>query len=182
MIKMPRNVVRFERLMYLYLAIAIAAVLLYPSADTQRHFARSATVTIVAFVAVTGLYVLGIWSVARWRKNWVRWAGVIGFVIGLPFGLKRPLKIIELIRGEVLQSSLKMSCRVSHSASSSPAMPDLGFGKIVRYTRGRSHSLQPRNLACRPACAEALRRPRLARPAGTRCWPRQILIRASSWC
>jgi ABC-type proline/glycine betaine transport system permease subunit len=92
MIKMPRNVVRFERLMYLYLAIAIAAVLLYPSADTQRHFARSATVTIVAFVAVTGLYVLGIWSVARWRKNWVRWAGVIGFIIGLPFGLKEAVE------------------------------------------------------------------------------------------
>jgi hypothetical protein len=78
--------------MYLYLVIATAAILLYPSSDTQRHFSRSPTVTIVAVVAVTSLYVLGIWSIARWRKNWVRWLGVIGFVIGLPFGLKEAVE------------------------------------------------------------------------------------------
>lgn len=86
---MPRNVIRFERLMYLALGISVVAALLYPSPYTQRLFARSPLANIVAgYAAVTGLYILGIWLIARRRMNFVRWASIIGFVIGLPFGLK----------------------------------------------------------------------------------------------
>jgi hypothetical protein len=89
MTKIPRNVVRFEWLMYSYLAVGTAAVLLYPSPETQRLFARVRTVSIVAgYATVIGLYILAIWSIARWRKNWVRWLAVIYFVISLPFTLR----------------------------------------------------------------------------------------------
>jgi di/tricarboxylate transporter len=82
--EIPRNVVRFERLMYSSLGLGIVV---YLPLDWRFVVAGDATfITVLAIVV--GLYVLVVWLVARRRQNWLRWVLLILLVVGVPFSLK----------------------------------------------------------------------------------------------
>ena len=86
MTKMPTNVLRFERLMYLSLIIGIAFGLVHLR---QRFIAEHGVIAYVVGTAiVVGLYTLGIWSAARRRKNFVRWLLLALLILGLLMTLK----------------------------------------------------------------------------------------------
>ena len=81
MTEMPRSVAWFERLMYLSLIIGAAGFLLHPPAPTKRYIAEHGIIPFVFGSAIVfGLYARLIGSVARRRKNWVRWMLLILFV------------------------------------------------------------------------------------------------------
>jgi hypothetical protein len=89
MTEMPRSVAWFERLMYLGVIIGIAGLLLHPTAPTKRILAEDGVVGLVASSTLAvGLYALAIWSIARRRKNWVRWGLLIALVLSLPWVVK----------------------------------------------------------------------------------------------
>jgi len=81
---MPRNVVRFERLIYVSLVIGLIAAL----ADFSRLTSLGPILSIIAGnVAGLAAMVLLTWLIARRRKNWARWVLLALYVIGLPFVL-----------------------------------------------------------------------------------------------
>src|SRR5262249_57361380 len=79
--KMPRNVLRFERLMYFVIVSSLVFSVLDPDPRLQQLIAAKAMVGIVIVGAViVGLNVLLVWLVARRRKNWVRLLWSIPFL------------------------------------------------------------------------------------------------------
>jgi hypothetical protein len=89
---MPKNVARFERLMYLSLAIGIVAGLLTsfreptPAPLIEKALAWLPHMVSVAFVATL------IWLASRRRKNWARWLLLMQFImLLLPLSWMLPL-------------------------------------------------------------------------------------------
>jgi hypothetical protein len=66
---MPTNVVRFERLGYLAMAISVIAAFF----DTEARAEAGVIVLAIAVVLVSALMLSLIYVAARKRKNWGRW-------------------------------------------------------------------------------------------------------------
>ena len=79
---MPKNVMRFERFMYLSVLIELISTALDRGTTTISKHAIGMVALSTAFFL--GSFVLCIWLAARRRKNWARWAFFCVFVIGLP--------------------------------------------------------------------------------------------------
>ncbi len=78
----PRNVLRFEVLLYLSLLIDTlsAAFIARPSARVDRAAAASAdTFVVMVFI----FFLLLVWLAARQRKNWARWALVVALALSV---------------------------------------------------------------------------------------------------
>ena len=87
---MPKNVQRFEWLLYSAIALGLLSLLRNPSALAPILALESTNVFlfayfIVAFASVEILFVVFIWLTARRRKNWARWTLVLFFAAGIPF-------------------------------------------------------------------------------------------------
>ena len=86
---MPRNVARFERLMYGSLAIGILVLLLdgpRKAASPEIRAAGGMALVIGGAICILALIALFIWLIARRRQNWARWLFAILFLAGLvPF-------------------------------------------------------------------------------------------------
>lgn len=85
----PSNVVRFEQLMYLSLAIVPIQTFLQwgfliDLAHTVGRGAGFILITQAFSIAVTLLF---IWLIARRRKNWARWIWIILYIVGMLFTL-----------------------------------------------------------------------------------------------
>jgi hypothetical protein len=79
---MPRNVVRFERIVYLAWALAVILWLLeWRSRALPKDVAGG---WLTMFTVLMGLEAWWIWLVARRRKNWARWTSVVALVVSLP--------------------------------------------------------------------------------------------------
>jgi hypothetical protein len=83
--KRPSNVIWFERLMYLSIAIGIA--------NTALNWNRLVALTkrfggvvfgVYVYVGAFAVMVSLIWLVARQAKNWARWLQLSLFVLGIP--------------------------------------------------------------------------------------------------
>ena len=82
---MPRNVRRFEWLMY---GGFVASWLVTPfNARFYESLARFHYTAIVLAIILSGLRLLIIWGIARKRLNWLRWTMLVLFAIGLPFSV-----------------------------------------------------------------------------------------------
>ena len=79
---MPGNVVWFERLAYVSLALALLVVAL--DFDNVAK-AAPAPILVGALLFAIGLTALLIWLIARRRQNWGRWLFLALFVLGLPY-------------------------------------------------------------------------------------------------
>lgn len=78
----PRNVLRFEVLLYLSLLIDTlsAAFIARPSARVDRADAASAdTFVVMVFI----FFLVLVWLAARQRKNWARWALVVALALSV---------------------------------------------------------------------------------------------------
>ncbi|GEC16066.1 hypothetical protein [Nitrobacter winogradskyi] len=78
----PRNVLRFEVLLYLSLLIDTlsAAFIARPSDRVDRAAAASAdTFVVMVFI----FFLLLVWLAARQRKNWARWALVVALALSV---------------------------------------------------------------------------------------------------
>ncbi len=78
----PRDVLRFEVLLYLSLLIDTlsAAFIGRPSTEIDQETALSAdTFVVLVFV----LFLLLVWLAARQRKNWARWALVVALALSV---------------------------------------------------------------------------------------------------
>ena len=87
--KRPSNVVWFERLMYLSIALGVINTAL----NWDRLVAmakRFGGVVFIVFVDgfVFGILILLIWLVARKAKNWARWVELGLFVLGTPSDIR----------------------------------------------------------------------------------------------
>jgi hypothetical protein len=80
--KIPKNVHRFELLMYATIPITLALEPYYSRFRSPSPFDRF-TALIILMVAVS-VYVVVIWAIARKRQNWLRLGMVAIFVISLP--------------------------------------------------------------------------------------------------
>jgi heme A synthase len=78
----PRNVLRFEVLLYLSLLIDTlsAAFIARPSAEIDQAAAVSAdTFVVIVFM----FFLILVWLAARQRKNWARWALVVALALSV---------------------------------------------------------------------------------------------------
>jgi hypothetical protein len=83
----PSNVIRFEQLMYLSIALGV----INTAHDWNRLVSIARPEGGAAFVlfvngGVLGILILLIWLSARRAKNWARWVYLAIFVLGLPGG------------------------------------------------------------------------------------------------
>jgi hypothetical protein len=78
---MPVNIIRFERLAYLSLAISMLSVVLDNSMGPGTH--QPLWATVIAVVATTLIGGALIWATARLRKNWIRWVYTTLVVLGV---------------------------------------------------------------------------------------------------
>jgi len=80
--EIPKNVLRFERLMYVILAIGIAVTLLLNNPARDAVIAKSGLIPwLIVLAVVCGLWVLMIRVAGRGRSNAIRWLLVV-FVLG----------------------------------------------------------------------------------------------------
>jgi LPXTG-motif cell wall-anchored protein len=84
---MPRNVVRFEQLIYASLVVRLIIAIV--------DFARLSKVTSALAIVGAGvagfvILVLLAWLIARRRKNWARWVLLTLYLLGLPFVIVGP--------------------------------------------------------------------------------------------
>jgi len=106
---MPRNVARFEQLMYVALGIGVLlTAIAFPE--------LSATAGPGFVVAVEGgvVIVIGllIWLVARQRQNWARWTFLVLYLVGLPFYVPR---FPEMVRVNAI-SAAASACQLLFQA------------------------------------------------------------------
>ena len=81
----PKNVARFEQLMYLSLAVGIFVAALRWNESVQQALPLGGSTFVLAVLGGTlVIFVLLIWLVARRRKNWARWLMLVLFILGLP--------------------------------------------------------------------------------------------------
>jgi hypothetical protein len=76
---MPVNIIRFERLAYLSLAISIVAVVLDNSVGPGDHLPSWAISFAVVATALIGGGLIS--ATARLRKNWLRWVYAVLFML-----------------------------------------------------------------------------------------------------
>ncbi len=81
---MPNNVARFERIAYAAWALAIVLTLHEWRTLAENLPGNTAWVWLAVFILLFGVEAWGIWLIARRRKNWARWTGVVVLVIALP--------------------------------------------------------------------------------------------------
>lgn len=82
----PRNVVWFERLMYLAVGIDVLSTMLQWDQFVAQIPAYPEAVALGAILAfATDVWL--IWLVARRHKNWARWLMLFDFALGIPFTL-----------------------------------------------------------------------------------------------
>ena len=80
---MPKNVLRFERLMLLSFAIGTLSNVIKWQHGTL--FPRYGLVTIILIsLIVISIFFFFIWLISRRRQNWARWLCAGLFVVGLP--------------------------------------------------------------------------------------------------
>jgi len=84
---MPRNVARFEQLIYASLVVRLITAVV----DFGRLSAVASPLSIIA-AAVAGFAVIALlaWLIARRGKNWARWVLLALFLLGLPFVILGP--------------------------------------------------------------------------------------------
>jgi len=68
----PRNVLRFEVLLYLSLLLDTLSAAFFDRAPADMGETAAANVNMLAVVLV-GFFLLLVWLAARHRKNWARW-------------------------------------------------------------------------------------------------------------
>jgi hypothetical protein len=78
---MPVNIIRFERLAYLSLAISILAFVLDNAMGPGEPLAPLAMAFVI--LAVTAIGIALISATARLRKNWLRWVYAVLFVLAV---------------------------------------------------------------------------------------------------
>lgn len=78
---MPKNVQRFEWLMYLGLAIGVVAAPF--NERVHEAFAKFGPAVFFGVAVFPAIVVLIIWAIARQHQNWLRWTMLILFLIGL---------------------------------------------------------------------------------------------------
>jgi hypothetical protein len=76
---MPVNIIRFERLAYLSLAISMVAFVLDNVMGTSEPLSPLAMAFVI--VAVTAIGIALISATARLRKNWLRWVYAVLFMV-----------------------------------------------------------------------------------------------------
>jgi Na+/proline symporter len=101
---MPKNIVRFERLMYLTLGMGVIIAALQDSDVTDivgmgMGFALSIQVLVFAFLALL------IWLTARRQQNWARWILAVSFFLGLPFDM---IALPDTFRSDSLAAALSV--------------------------------------------------------------------------
>jgi hypothetical protein len=84
---MPKNLIRFERLMYLALAISVVSTGLGIIQEARADWARFVASARYLPLALAGISVIGllIWFTARRRKNWARWCLTALFILNISF-------------------------------------------------------------------------------------------------
>jgi uncharacterized BrkB/YihY/UPF0761 family membrane protein len=79
---LPRNVLRFEVLLYLSLLLDTLSAAFLDRTPTDTGDATTANVNMLAVVLVA-FFLLLVWLAARHRKNWARWVlvGALGLSV-----------------------------------------------------------------------------------------------------
>ena len=78
----PKNVVRYERLAYLAVALTFASMPLNWT-TLNKYLASQPIVYPIALVSILGLQIAWIWLIARKRKNWARVTSLVLLVAGI---------------------------------------------------------------------------------------------------
>jgi hypothetical protein len=81
---MPKNIVRFERIAYAACVLALIQSLADWRTVVQSLPGNTVWAWLVAFILIFGAEAWWIWLIARRRKNWARWFGVVVLVLALP--------------------------------------------------------------------------------------------------
>jgi len=80
----PDNVVRFERIIYVAWALAVILTLYEWGALSQGGSGTAPWIWMAELILILGGEVWWIWLIARRRKNWARWTGIVLLVIAFP--------------------------------------------------------------------------------------------------
>jgi hypothetical protein len=111
--ELPQNVRRFERLRYAALALSVITLPINERIPGILHRYGPAPFVLL-FGLIVAVWVAFIWGIARKRQNWLRYAGLGFFLLGVLFGLP------ELIRGyfaEPIYWTVSIVCFVLDSAA-----------------------------------------------------------------
>ena len=97
---MPRNVARFEILMYLALVMAVLIGIF----DFNRFAPTLGAGLIVGTVSgVVVLTTLLVWAAARRRQTWARWFLLALFIVGMP---GYTMSFLEFAQGSILTAAM----------------------------------------------------------------------------
>lgn len=107
---MPRNVARFEILMYLALTMTVSITIL----DFNRFAPILGAVLIVGTIgSVVVLTALLVWVAARRRQGWARWFLLALFIVGMP---GYTMAFLEFAQGSIVTAAMSVM-RVLFSAA-----------------------------------------------------------------
>jgi hypothetical protein len=100
--EIPKNVLRFERLMYLALIIGIVFAFVHPGATYRDKFDKLGSFAVIPVAVLSGFYVIVVWLIARRRNNIFRWLLLIVFAVVFPLG------IVGIVFGNELDTTTSM--------------------------------------------------------------------------
>ena len=140
---MPRNVVRFEQLIYASLVVRMITAIV----DFARLLKVASALAIVGG-GIAGFAALALltWLIARRRKNWARWVLLALYLLGLPFvivgpfvtevggvALARPsLFVVSLIALETIAQTVALIFIFTGDAKAwfAPGVPTTGLPEV----------------------------------------------------
>jgi hypothetical protein len=103
---MPRDVLRFEILLYVSLLLDCVSAALFGIGADEASEASRAFVNVLSAIIIVALFVM-VWLAARQRKNWARWTLFGFFVLTLvlyvasfgdvSFGVSSIIDVISLV-------------------------------------------------------------------------------------